>query len=180
LKLRILIPAICLPRLELKKEISSLAASFIILGKLHRLTASLLLLVMMVPALAPFALAGSAASEGMHCQRRPLTDAKPDASHPAPSAAMHCHHTASQAAAVNSKSVAISPSTAHFLRASDCCCNQQCDCCRNSKTSTWARPAFNHLAVLSLIIEPAQSATNSSCVSAIFLALDSARAPPLV
>jgi len=180
LKLRILIPAIYQPRLELKKETSSLAASFTIFRKLHQLTASLLLLVITGLALAPLAAATVAPAKGMHCKRMPLSDAR---AKPAPSShdpAMHCHHAAPQSLAANPEGSASSNVPAASFRASDCCCNQQCDCCRNSKTSTWARPAFNHLTVLSLIIESAQPSTDSSCVSAIFFAPDSARAPPQV
>jgi hypothetical protein len=155
-----------------------MVVSSTIFEKLHRLTASLLLLVMLVPALAPFAAAGIAPAGGMHCKRMPLSDRGPNAAPPARDPAMHCHHAASQNAAVNSKSSASAATPVDFFRASDCCCNQDCDCCRSLKTSTWARPTFSHLAVLGMAIEATAPSANFSRSSAIFGAPDSARAPP--
>jgi len=155
-----------------------LAAPSNILGKVHRLTASLLLLVMMFPVLAPFALASSTQSEGMHCKRMPLADAPADTAPRAPDSAMHCHHAASQQASPDSETLSSATTPPDSFRASDCCCGRGCDCCRNSKTSTWARPTVNNLAVLSLIVKAAAPVANFSCGSAVFLAPDSARAPP--
>ncbi len=132
---------------------------------MHRWTAGLLLLVMLVPGLAPLALAGTAAPEAMHCMRRPLSGTAPAAQ-----PAMHCHEAMAQAPPEQS-------SEASF-RSLDCCC-QNHDCCRSVKTSEWAQPASVHFSFVSLLIESALGAPAILRVSVDLTAPDSARAPPL-
>lgn len=138
----------------------------------HRLTAGFLLLVMLFPAFGPLALARVSPAEGMHCMRHPLVGS------PAPTAApaMHCHHMAQMAPQAPDSQAA--ESQVDSFRSFDCCCGQHCDCCRNSKTSEWARPAVTYLSLLSLLIEPAPTAPLAAQVSPVFAGPDSARAPP--
>ena len=131
-------------------------------------TARFLLLVMLVPAIGPLALARVAPPEAMHCMRRPLQTAAPAAE-----PAMHCHHAA--AAAGNAMPQAAS-SEASFCSL-DCCCPNH-DCCRGLKTSEWARPASNLLSLVTLLIEPALPAQMAARVSTAITGPDSARAPP--
>jgi len=137
---------------------------------MHRWTARFLLLIMLVPAVGPLALARVASPRPMPCMRRPLAAAP----------AMHCHHGASQSAPQTAESQAsASPvSQETSFRSLDCCCGQHCDCCRNSKTSESARPASNHLSFVGLLMESALPAALASRVSAFFAGPDSARAPP--
>ena len=145
---------------------------------MHRWTARFLLLVMLVPAFGPLALARVGAPAGMHCMRRPLAAEQDRAAEPA----MHCHHSAVQSAgqsapqAAESQTSAAAPAAS--LRSLDCCCGQHCDCCRNSKTSEWARPAATHLSVISVLIEPAPAAHFVTRPATLFTGPDSARAPP--
>jgi len=139
-----------------------------------RWTASFLLLVMLVPAFGPLALARVAPPEGMHCMRRPISDA------PTAGPAMHCHQEALQSAVAyssRSQDSALPASSGASFRSLDCCCNHDC-CCRILKTSDWARPAVNHLSFVGLLIEPALSAPITDRVSAVLIGPDSARAPP--
>jgi hypothetical protein len=138
----------------------------------HRVTASFLLLVTLVPAVGPFAMARLAPPEAMHCMRRPLPDA------PAAEPAMHCHHAASQSgAAQNSESQNSAASPEASFRSLDCCCNN--DCCRRSlKTSDWAKPAARQLSVVRLLIQSARPEPITERVSSVSAGPDSARAPP--
>jgi hypothetical protein len=143
----------------------------------HRWIASFLLLVMLVPALGPFAMARLAPPDGMHCTRRPLSDA------PAAAPAAPCHHAAQEAKAAQdgaAENVAsqISRHEASF-RSVDCCCSNH-DCCRGLKTAEWARPASNLLSVVKFLVEPAIPAQIALRVSVMLSGLDSARAPPRV
>lgn len=141
----------------------------------YRWTARFLLLVMLVPAFGPFAMARLAPPEGMHCMRRPLSDA------PAAEPAMHCHHaaqeteTAQHSAAQNAAWQTSQPEAT--FRSLDCCCLNH-DCCRGLKTSEWARPASNHFSFITFLIEPALPAQIATRISAMLTGLDSARAPP--
>ena len=141
----------------------------------HRWTASFLLLVMLVPAFGPFAIARLAPFDGMHCMRRPLSDA------PAP--ATPCHHAAQEAkAAQNGAAENVASQISRYeasFRSVDCCCSNH-DCCRGLKTSEWARPASNLLPVVRFLIEPAIPAQIALRVSTLLSGLDSARAPPRV
>jgi hypothetical protein len=138
-----------------------------------RWTAGVLLLVMLVPAFAPFAVGRLAPSAGMHCMRRPIGDAPSAASDPSAASAepaMHCHHAASRAPQSE-------PSPASSFRSLDCCCNNDC-CCRILKTSDWARPAINHFSFVSLLIQSALLVPLPDRLSAVLIGPDSARAPP--
>jgi hypothetical protein len=137
-----------------------------------RWTSSFLLLVMLVPAFGPFAMARLAPPDGMRCMRRPLSDA------PAAEPAMHCHHAASQSAApqiFGSQNSDASPEA--WFRSLDCCCNHDC-CFRILKTSDWAKPAVNHLYFVSLLIQSASPAPLADRVSAVLMGPASSRAPP--
>lgn len=141
-----------------------------IFAKLHRATARILLLVMLSPAFVPLALAGIAPSQDASCCRRhALTDASsPAADQPV----MHCHHAAQPNAAP------LDPDSQASFRSHDCCC-QNCDCCRNAKTSVWARPVPTRLTFVTLVIAPAARAQNIAPVSTFIAGSLSARAPPL-
>jgi len=141
---------------------------------MHRWTARFLLLVMLVPAVGPVALARVASPAPMHCMRGPLAVA------PAAETAMHCHHVASQSVpqTVEPQASASHASQEASFRSIDCCCGQHCDCCRNSKMSEWARAASSHLSFVSLLIEPALPAAMAHRVSTFLAGPDSARAPP--
>ena len=139
-----------------------------------RWTASFLLLVMLVPAFGPFAMARLAPPEGMHCMRRPLPDA------PAAAPAMHCHHAASRSAAPKTSESQDSASPASpeaSFRSLDCCCNHG-SCCRVLQTSDSAKPATNHLSFVSLLTQSAPPELLTDRVSAVLIGPDSARAPP--
>lgn len=131
---------------------------------MHRWTAKVLLLVILVPAFGPLALARTPAPAAMHCMRQPLRQAAPAAQ-----LAMHCHHGMGQAPPPDSHEASV--------RALDCCCSNH-DCCRSLKTSERACPAANRLSFASLLIEPSLAAPIIHHVSANLIAPDSARAPP--
>jgi hypothetical protein len=135
----------------------------------------LLLLVMLVPAFGPLAMANLPPMEGMHCMRRRLSDA------PAAAAVMHCHHGASPAgAAENSESPESAAAPETSFRSLDCCCNH-CDygcCCRIPKTSEWATPVTFQLSSVSPLIELVSSAPFTDRDSLLLVGPDSARAPP--
>jgi hypothetical protein len=142
-----------------------------------RATASLLLLVMFVPAIGPLAMAGLAPTEGMHCMRRRLLDAA------AAAPAMHCHQGASHAESASAQNSA-SPESAAVPEASfrslDCCCNH-CNygcCCRIPKISGWANPVTSHLSFVSPLVELTLPSPFTDRVSAVLIGPDSARAPP--
>jgi hypothetical protein len=124
---------------------------------MHRWTAKLLLLVTLVPAFGPLALARASQSESPHCARRM---AKP---------AMQCHPGMAMAPERQSSEVS-------FRAFDNCCLNH--DCCRGLKTSEWARPASNLLSCVRLRLEHAPVSRGEVLVSANFSKHDSARAPP--
>jgi hypothetical protein len=130
---------------------------------MHRWTARFLLLVMLVPAVGPLALARVGAPQAMHCIRQPLRT--PLSAQPG----MQCHH-----------GMALTPQPAspqESFNSLDCCSGNH-DCCRGLKTSEWASPASNQLLIISLLIEPALRAQAAAGVSPDLLGRDSARAPP--
>jgi len=142
---------------------------------MHRWTATLLLLIMLVPAFGPVALAGSRPSGPMHCMRRPLQPTPTD------EPAMHCHHGASQNAMSRNAGAqypaASTPADSETsFRSLDCCCYH--DCCRSPKTSEWARLASADLSFVSLQTEPVLAAPAASSASSPVSGPDSARAPP--
>ena len=128
---------------------------------MHRWTARFLLLVMLVPAFGPLALARSAAPEAMHCMRQPVGQG----SQPV----MPCHH--GMAAAPQTEFPATS-----FNAVRSCC--EDHNCCRGLKTSEWARPAATLLRLCSLLIEAATQNQPVTRTSADVADNDSARAPP--
>jgi len=129
------------------------------------------MLVMVMPAIAPMAMAGVAPPEAMHCMRRPLAAA---ATH---EPVMQCHHGAAQAVAQGTpeNEVPAAPSGAS-VRALDCCCNHDC-CCRSLNTSEWARPASS-LGFVNLLINRASPVAVAQRMAAFTAGADSARAPP--
>ena len=126
-----------------------------------RWTARCLLLVMLVPAFGPLAMAQAGA---MHCLR-------PMASTETASPEMPCHHAMAHPHPTVSKASDVS------LQAGDsnCCANH---CCCGAFTSEWAEPASSLLSFLALLIEPAHPAQAVVLRSSNIFGLDSARAPP--
>ena len=133
---------------------------------MRRWTARLLLLVMLVPAVAPLALAGTGSSGAMHCQRHPLHE-----SQQAASSGMHCHHGVGSAPRPEAASDS-------FCAVHSCCENH--DCCCRLKTSEWARPASKVLALAGLLIEPASPQKIAITSYRDSFEIDSARGPPHV
>lgn len=138
--------------------------------------ASLLLVIMLVPAVGPLALARAGQPGAMHCMRMSL---RSDAS-PAP--AMHCHHAMGEARASQNAlgdnaatSAPVSETSIHAL--DNCCANH--DCCRGAVTSEWAHPATPHVSSLSLLVESAFAIRLDRAPSCLLSGPDSARAPPI-
>jgi hypothetical protein len=127
----------------------------------NRWTASCLLLVMLVPAFGPMAMAQAGA---VHCLR-PMASAQTVAPE------MPCHHSTAHARPTASKS------SEALLQADDsnCCANH---CCCGAFTSNWAQPASRLLSSLTLLIEPAHSSRSAVLRSNDIFELDSTRAPP--
>ncbi len=150
-----------------------------------RATAGFLLLVMLVPAFGPLAMASMAPSAGMHCMRRAMTEAASgksrQAASPQSAPAMRCHHRdAHSGAPQNSETQHSAASPEASFRSLDCCCghcNYDC-CCRTVRTFGWAKPATSHLSLVTILIEPAISSFLISRISAVLIGPDSARAPP--
>lgn len=128
------------------------------------------MLIMLVPAFGPLALARVAPMESMHCMRRPLATAR------AGEPAMRCHEGLAKNGVAGDGRAGILEPEASF-RSLDCCSNH--DCCRSVKTSEWARPTSNLLSFLSLLVEPALSIQVASHILAGISGTDSARAPPV-
>lgn len=142
----------------------------------YRMTAGVLLLVMLAPAFGPFAMASLVPMEGMHCMRRRLSDAHAAGRRPA-----RCHAIAWRSRARQDSELQDSAApTEASLRSLDCCCNH-CNyncCCRLPKISEWAQPVTFQLSSVSLLIEFASPVPFTDRVSAILIGPDSARAPP--
>ena len=135
-----------------------------------RWAARFLLVVMLVPAFGPMAMACAVLPQARHCVRQSV-------SAPAAQPAMHCHHAMAQSKATQPESSLVESSDASFHAANDDdCCGRHC-CC-GASTSEWAQPASNLLAFLNLIVEPAQAAPSTTPQSTDLSGLDSARAPP--
>lgn len=130
---------------------------------MQRWTAKFLLLVMLVPAFVPLALARAPQPMSPHCARQM---AKP---------AMPCHGMAMPQEQSSSDQA---PRDGTSLRASEDCCASH-DCCRGLKTSEWARPASNLLSSIALLVEHARATQPNAFASSDVSRLDSARAPPL-
>src|SRR5215472_4466864 len=98
-------------------------------GRMHRLTARFLLLVLIAGMLTPFATGMPAQTSGAHCNRKPL-------SQPKPAEKVHaCHHHA-MPAVQDHESLNASP-TDEFLDSKDCCCDHEC--CRSLARSQSAQ-----------------------------------------
>jgi hypothetical protein len=135
-----------------------------------RWTARFLLLVMLVPAFGPLAMARSAQPGAMHCMRQPV------AVHAA-QPAMPCHHAMAQSKPPQSESSQGESSEPSFQATNnDNCCQNHC-CC-GATTSEWAQPVSNLLSFLSLPIEPARPWLSAVLQSSDISRQDSARAPP--
>lgn len=157
-------------------------------GIRHRLIASLLLAVMAMPAFAPLAFASAPPQVGMHCDRRPLASeesaAPAEHSEPSTGHSMRCHHAASRVDAATVKensdrhSSAFAATPTSSVRSGDCCCSQNCDCCRNVRTSNWARPAPNQPAIGGVTIAPNSPVAFQQHIPSLTLRPDSSRAPP--
>ncbi|HEY4841997.1 MAG TPA: hypothetical protein VIH78_08515 [Terriglobales bacterium] len=128
----------------------------------YRWTARCLLLVMLVPAFGPMAMAQAGGMHGLRAVASAQT---------APTE-MPCHHAMAHSQLMPSKSSAAS------LQATDdgnCCANH---CCCGAFASEWAQPASGLLCFLALVIEPALLAQGATLRSSNIVGLDSARAPP--
>src|SRR5271154_1481423 len=126
-----------------------------------RWTARLLLLVMLVPAFGPAAMATTTQPEAMHCMRQP-------ASTPVLQPEMPCHHAMARSKA--------SPQESAFQASDNDCCQNHC-CC-GATTSEWARPASSLLACSNLLVEPAEPPETTLLRSTVHSGRDCARAPP--
>jgi hypothetical protein len=123
---------------------------------MHRWIARLLVLVMLVPAFGPLALARAAQPQAPHCLRQP---AKP---------VMQCHHGMAM--------VPEPPASEASFRALEQCC-QNHDCCRTLAAPQWAQPQ-SKLSCRELLTERALSALDTQLTSVTPAENDSARAPP--
>jgi hypothetical protein len=139
---------------------------------MQRWTARFLLLIMLVPAVGPIALARVADPSAMHCMRRPLQSA------PTAEPVMHCHGGAMSNEGTQSAGspTPFASSSAASVRSLDCCCNH--DCCRGVKTSEWASLSPAQQSFANLRIEPATIAPLVTATATTSLGPDSARAPP--
>jgi hypothetical protein len=133
-----------------------------------RWTAGILLLVMLVPAFGPLAMACAARPEAAHCKRQAISThvVQPE---------MPCHHAMASPVAPQPES-SENLQVASFQAASDDCCSDHC-CC-GALTSEWARPVSNLLSFVSLLSEPAQRSQHTAPQSVELFGYDSARAPP--
>jgi hypothetical protein len=123
---------------------------------MHRWIARLLVLVMLVPAFGPLALARAAQPQAPHCLRQP---AKP---------VMQCHHGMAM--------VPEPPLSEASFRALEQCC-QNHDCCRSLGAPQWAQ-AQSNLSRREPLTERALSAADAQLTSVTPAENDSARAPP--
>jgi len=126
---------------------------------MHRWIARLLVMVMLVPAFGPLAMARVSPSMGPHCQRQA---AKP---------AMPCHHGMTMAPEPSSSE----PS----FRALDSCCQNHA-CCRGIATLRWAKPAGQLSGHVELGAETVFFLPGLHVVPTLLSNRDSARAPPRV
>jgi len=135
---------------------------------MQRWISTLLVLVLLVPAFAPAALAATVAAAepamGPHCMRQSgaSTPARP---------AMQCHGGMAMHMAPAGEPAQTS------LRAGDNCC-QDHSCCRGTVTSSWARLPKIHILQAAPVIESATAASGKPWISSSPFEIDSARAPP--
>jgi hypothetical protein len=126
---------------------------------MQRWIARLLVLVMVVPALGPLAMATAVPEVAPHCVR---AAAKP---------AMPCHPGMTM-------TMAAEASPEKSFRATDSCC-QDHDCCRGMAAPKWAASPAQLLLHRSLPVAAGLYATSTQLNSATFVDDHSARAPPL-
>jgi len=151
----------------------------------YRWAARFLLLVMLVPAVGPMAMACAVQPEPMHCMRQSMSgqvmsgqvmsgQAMPGQAMSAHAAepAKPCHHSMAQSKAPQTESSELA-----FQATDDGSCCQH-HCCCGATTSEWARPASSLPSFVSLAVERAISAKNAVLRSSEISAPDSARAPP--
>jgi hypothetical protein len=135
-----------------------------------RWTARFLLLVMLVPAFGPMAMAHAARPEAMHCMRQPMS------AH-AVESTMPCHDAMAPSPPPQSESSPAQSSEPSFQATSnDNCCQNHC-CC-GATTSEWAQPVSSLLSFFSLLIETARPSQSAEFQSSDISGQDSARAPP--
>jgi len=119
--------------------------------------ARLLVLVMLVPAFGPLALARAAQPPAAHCLRQP---SKP---------VMQCHHGMAM--------VPEPPSSETSFRAVEQCC-QNHDCCRGMAAPRWAQPQSKLVSLRGLPTERVLSSPDAQLTPLTPAENDSARAPP--
>lgn len=128
---------------------------------MYRWTAKLLLLVMLMPAFGPLALARASQPIGMHCMRRAATPMK------------HCHHGIKMAPGPQSSETSL-------YAGDNCCCQNHngCNCCCGPAAPRWAEPQSQPV---SQSHSPSQAQLVAEILAPTPLDLigrDSARAPP--
>lgn len=130
---------------------------------MQRWIARLLVLVMIVPAFGPLAMARASEDMAPHCSRHP---AQP---------VMQCHQ--GMALAMPMSSAPSSPETS--FRAFDSCC-QNHDCCRGLATPQWAQAPSHFTFRHALPTAEAPRTSTAPLTPSNFADSDSARAPPLL
>jgi len=140
----------------------------------YRWAARVLLLVMLVPAFGPMAMACAARPETMHCTRQPTSGQAGSGqarSGQTAQPAMQCHHAMAQSKPPQSEE----SSAFRATNDGNCCQNH---CCCGASTSEWARPASSLPSFISLAIEPSRPSQDALLPSSDIRRQDSARAPP--
>ncbi|MBI3476540.1 MAG: hypothetical protein HY010_12475 [Acidobacteria bacterium] len=128
---------------------------------MQRWIARLLVLVMIVPAFGPLAMARASETMAPHCSRQP---AQP---------VMQCH----QGMAMPMSSAPSSPETS-FQSVNSCCQNH--DCCRGLATSQWAQAPSQQTIQHVLPTSETQRISIALLTFSNISDSDSARAPPLL
>jgi len=126
---------------------------------MHRGVARLLVLVMIVSAFGPLAMARAAQPQAPHCLRHAT---KP---------VMQCHHGMSMALEQSE------PTTETSFQAADQCCSNH-DCCRGMAAPRWAQPQSQLTAQQTQPTSPAVHTSVTEFAPSAFADIDSARAPP--
>jgi hypothetical protein len=139
-----------------------------ILPCMYRWTARLLMLVMLVPAFGPAALARGSEAMGPHCMRHrgaAQASAQPK---------MECH---GGMAMPEAQASAQRPSQVSIGSTENCC--QDHSCCRGLTASRWAQPRVRTHSDYVFLTSRAIPDQISQSADSILLDIDSARAPPL-
>ena len=124
---------------------------------MHRWTARLLVLVMLVPAVGPLAMAHVPRAMGPHCERHAVQTA------------VHCH---------GMTMAAPSPYEASLTAFGPCCTDHAC--CRGLATLRWAKVMPQLSGHLGLSVQGAVSGSRTHFVASLRSGRDSARAPPRI